>query len=123
MTLATAAPSARGTSVLLGLFPPAMIAGALMFWGLAPDAVTSAPGTILAAILALEVVAERHASWRMTPPEFATDLFCNVVGYTLIGWCTRFLAEEPLTSLKAAASRPRGSCSSPSWRRSGWRSC
>ncbi len=97
------------SSLLLGLVPPAMIAAALAFWGLAPEALTDSPWTIVAAtaitttaILGLEFVAERHASWRMTKREFATDLFYNVLNYSLIAWCTRVLADEPLTRAKAA---------------------
>jgi sterol desaturase/sphingolipid hydroxylase (fatty acid hydroxylase superfamily) len=102
-------PTDARSSLLLGLVPPAMIAAALAFWGLAPDALTGSPWTIVAAtaittaaILGLEFVAERHASWRMTKREFATDLFYNVLNYSLIASCTRVLADEPLTRAKAA---------------------
>jgi len=86
-----------------------MVAGALLFWGLAPETVTSNPLTVIAAttltlvtVLGLEFVAERHASWRMNWREFATDLFYNVLSYTVIAWCTRVLADEPLTAAKEA---------------------
>lgn len=109
MTASPVSPSGRRPSVLLGLIPPAMIAAALLFWGLAPERVSASPWTVLAAtalttilILGLEFVAERHASWRMTPREFATDLYYNALNYTLIGWCTQVFAEQPLTALKGA---------------------
>ena len=92
---------------LLRFAQPAMVAGAVLFWAFAPAAVTANPWTIVAAtavctamILGLEFVAERHASWRMTRREFATDLFYNVLNYSAIAWCTRVLADEPLLAAK-----------------------
>jgi sterol desaturase/sphingolipid hydroxylase (fatty acid hydroxylase superfamily) len=47
-------------------------------------------------------VHERHSSWRLTWREFLTDLFYVVLNFTVIGWCTETLAENPLTAVKHA---------------------
>ncbi|MEO5587156.1 MAG: sterol desaturase family protein [Novosphingobium sp.] len=94
---------------VFNLIPPAMIAVALVFWSFGPAAVLKSAWTlpVMAAsitiiVLALEWVHERHASWRMNPREFFTDLFYVVLNATVISWVSTKLAEDPLTALKAS---------------------
>lgn len=89
--------------------PPAMIALVLCFWAFGPRAVLDNPWTlaitsplIVAVVLGLERVHERHAGWRMNRREFLTDLFYVVLSATVIAWCTRILADDPLAAAKAA---------------------
>ncbi|WP_419827422.1 sterol desaturase family protein [Sphingomonas sp.] len=86
-----------------------MVLGALLFWSLAPTALTTNPWTIVVTsalttlfILWLELANERHASWRMNAREFLTDLFYVVLSSTVISWLTTTLAEDPLKAAKHA---------------------
>ncbi|QDK35470.1 sterol desaturase family protein [Sphingomonas sp. IC081] len=94
---------------LFNLAPPAFVALVVLFWAYGPKAWTDDPNSIIvatslttAAVLALEWVNERHAGWRMTWREFATDLFYVVLSATVIAWTTATLADDPLASLKAS---------------------
>lgn len=89
------------------LLPPATVAVVVMFWAFGPAAWTSSPWAIVVAGLlttafvhGLELVRERHVGWRINRREFATDLFYLTLGYTVIGWTSNALAEEPLIALK-----------------------
>jgi sterol desaturase/sphingolipid hydroxylase (fatty acid hydroxylase superfamily) len=82
--------------------PPAMIAGVLCFWTFGPKALLESPWTlavtsllIVAIVLLLEQVHERHEGWRMNRREFFTDLFYVVLSATVISWCTKVLADDP----------------------------
>ena len=95
--------------LLVNLLPPATVVAVVMFWGLAPQAVLDNPWTLvvatvvtLAFVLALEWVFERHAGWRMTWTEFATDFFYVILSFTVIAWMTEVLAEAPLRAAKAS---------------------
>jgi sterol desaturase/sphingolipid hydroxylase (fatty acid hydroxylase superfamily) len=95
--------------ILISLVQPAMVAVALLFWAYGPAAWTNNPWSIVIAtslttafVLGLEFVNERHASWRMNRREFFTDLFYVVMSYTLIAWCTKLLADEPMMAAKAS---------------------
>jgi len=93
---------------IFNLLPPAMVAMVLAFWAYGPKALVDHPWAfaitsplIVIAILLLELIAERHAGWRMNKQEFFTDLYYSVLNATIILWLTQALAEDPLTSLKA----------------------
>ncbi|MXO65552.1 sterol desaturase family protein [Altericroceibacterium endophyticum] len=89
--------------------PLATVVAICLFWGFAPDDVTTSPVSLLAAAIVvmawtqgLELVFERHESWRINRRELATDIFYVVLTYTVIGWATVTFAEAPLLSLKQA---------------------
>jgi len=89
--------------------PPAMIVAVLCFWAFGPKALLENPWTlavtsplIVVIVLLLEQVHERHAGWRMNRREFFTDLFYVVLSATVIAWCTKVLAEDPLLAVKAS---------------------
>jgi len=105
--MADTTPSAQDH--LVNLIPPAMLAAAVAFWGLAPAAWANsgtvlliAIGATMALIQALEWKFERHAGWRLTWREFMTDVFYVVLGFTVIDWVSTHFAEDPLHALKAA---------------------
>jgi sterol desaturase/sphingolipid hydroxylase (fatty acid hydroxylase superfamily) len=94
---------------IFDLLPPATIAVILLFWSFGPKAwiesswsLIVAGGITTAFILALEFLNERHAGWRLTKREFATDLFYVILGYTVISWVSAALAEDPLKAAKAS---------------------
>jgi sterol desaturase/sphingolipid hydroxylase (fatty acid hydroxylase superfamily) len=101
--------NATGIKTLaIDLLPPLTVVAVVLFWAFGPEAWIKQPWSILIAgslttafVLALELVLERHAGWRMDRREFATDLFYVLLGYTAIAWVTSTFAEEPLTALKA----------------------
>ncbi|MDB5702815.1 MAG: sterol desaturase family protein [Sphingomonadales bacterium] len=92
---------------IFDLLPPATIAVILLLWSIAPAAWIASSWSIIVAgvlttafVLALEGFSERHAEWRMTKREFATDLFYVIMGYTVIAWASIKLAEDPLKAAK-----------------------
>lgn len=94
---------------LFNLVPPAFVAFVVLFWAYGPKAWTDNPNSIIVAtslttaiVLALEWVHERHAGWRLTWREFATDLFYVVLSATAIAWTTATLADDPLANLKSS---------------------
>lgn len=107
---AIGAPSVGNPARLAASYvQPAMVVGAILFWSLAPTALTTNAWTIVVLsalttifVLALELVAERHASWRMNRREFLTDLFYVVLSASVIAWLSTTLAEEPLRAAKAS---------------------
>jgi sterol desaturase/sphingolipid hydroxylase (fatty acid hydroxylase superfamily) len=95
--------------MMLSYVQPVMVTAVLLFWALAPAGWTSSAWSIVIATLAttamiqaLEWVNERHASWRLTWREFATDAFYVTLSYTVIAWASKTFADEPLTALKHA---------------------
>ena len=94
---------------MFSLFQPATLALILIFWASAPASLINNAWTItvasigmLAMVQGLEFVNERHASWRLTPREFLTDLFYLILFYSVILHLETKLAEEPLASAKHA---------------------
>jgi sterol desaturase/sphingolipid hydroxylase (fatty acid hydroxylase superfamily) len=94
-------------NMLFNLLPPIFIVVIVAFWMLAPQAwgksawsITVAGLVTTAIVLALEGVYERHVGWRLTRREFFTDLFYLALGYTVIGWASATLAEDPLKAVK-----------------------
>lgn len=95
--------------ILFSLIQPATVAAIVAFWALAPAWLTGNPlsivvatGLTMAMIQALEWVNERHVGWRLDRREFFTDLFYVILGYTVIGYLSTTLAEEPLKAAKQA---------------------
>jgi len=89
--------------------PPAMIAVVLCFWAFGPVALLGSPWTfgavsalIVATVLFLEWVNERHAGWRMNRREFLTDMFYVVLSATVIAWVSDTVAKDPLKTAKAS---------------------
>ncbi len=94
---------------LFSLLQPAMLALILIFWASAPASwidnpltVTAVSITTLAIVQVLELVMERHASWRTYRLEFLTDLFYAVLFYAVILGVEDSFAEAPLASAKHA---------------------
>jgi sterol desaturase/sphingolipid hydroxylase (fatty acid hydroxylase superfamily) len=92
---------------LINLIPPAMIVVVVLFWAFGPKAwikndwsILIAGGLTTAFVLSLEAVLERYAGWRLNKREFATDFFYLILGYTVISWLSRTLADDPLTATK-----------------------
>jgi sterol desaturase/sphingolipid hydroxylase (fatty acid hydroxylase superfamily) len=95
--------------IVFSLVQPAFLVVILAFWALAPASLTDDPTTLLvsisatlAMIQALEWVNERHVGWRLNWREFLTDIFYVTLGFTVIDFLTKHLAENPLTAAKAA---------------------
>ena len=69
-----------------------MLFALLIFWYYAPNSLAKASPAITIGIafkvllLLLEWVNPRHASWRLTWKEFATDLFYVGLGYTAVSY-------------------------------------
>jgi sterol desaturase/sphingolipid hydroxylase (fatty acid hydroxylase superfamily) len=91
------------------VFQPVTMAVLVLFWALAPASLAQNPLTlvavnflVLAIVVALEFVNERHVSWRTNGREFATDLFYTILMATAIAELTKKLADEPLGMLKHA---------------------
>lgn len=93
--------------VLFRYVQPVMMAAILLFWAFGPASWIKSPWSIVAAtslttafVQGLEWVNERHSGWRLTWREFFTDLFYVVLGSTVIAWCTKTLADDPLAATK-----------------------
>jgi len=93
--------------IMFDLVPPASVAAIVLFWATAPSwFVEKAWSLVLVTCVALiivqllELVHERHASWRINKREFFTDLFYVVFGSTVIQWLTAKLADDPLAAAK-----------------------
>ncbi|WP_296719453.1 sterol desaturase family protein [Erythrobacter sp.] len=92
---------------LINLLPPATLAAVLAFWAFAPESWAEAPWTIivvglgvLAFVQLLELLFERHAGWRITGKELATDVFYVAFGYGVIGTLSELLVNAPMMQLK-----------------------
>src|SRR5882762_5636827 len=77
--------------IMFSLFQPATLVLIVLFWASAPTslldkawAITAASIATLAMVQALEFANERHASWRLSPREFLTDLFYLILYYAVI---------------------------------------
>ncbi len=84
-------------------FQPTMLFALLIFWYYAPNSLAKASTAITIGIafkvllLLLEWVNPRHASWRLTWKEFATDLFYVGLGYTVIRLAGFYLGSGAMT--------------------------
>ena len=90
-------------------FQPVTMATIFLFWAVASPALAHNPWTLTAVnvlvtamVVVLEFVNERHASWRITGREFATDLFYTILTFTVIAQATKWLCDEPLAHAKHA---------------------
>jgi sterol desaturase/sphingolipid hydroxylase (fatty acid hydroxylase superfamily) len=89
-------------------YQPATILVLLLFWGLGPKSLTENPLTlvilgpaIIAMVLSLEWVNERHKSWRLTEEEFLRDLYWFVFTRSgVIALIRTPYINEPLKALK-----------------------
>jgi sterol desaturase/sphingolipid hydroxylase (fatty acid hydroxylase superfamily) len=95
--------------IVFRFFQPTTLALIVLFWTSVPASlldkawsITVASIATLAMVQALEWVNERHASWRLSPREFLTDLFYLILYYAVISTLETKLAEEPLASAKHA---------------------
>ncbi len=95
--------------VVFRYIQPATVLAIVLFWGLAPERLTTSAWTLLIAvglcklaILALEQVNERHAAWRMTRTELLTDLFYVAMVYTLIRYARIHWGDPPVEAAKHA---------------------
>lgn len=81
-------------------FQPAVLFGLIAFWYYAPNSIAKASTAIGIGIgfrvllLALELAAPRHDSWRLTWKEAVTDLFYVGMGYTVVGMMESFLGAD-----------------------------
>jgi sterol desaturase/sphingolipid hydroxylase (fatty acid hydroxylase superfamily) len=93
---------------LVNLLPPATLGAVWTFWALAPAAWVGSPVTMIIVGLAvlgfvqgMELLFERHAGWRITGRELATDVFYVAFGYGVIGFLSEALVNSPLRAVKA----------------------
>lgn len=89
------------------LLPPLTLAAVLSFWTFAPAAWVNSSWSVIVAtsvttafIQGLELLYERHESWRINWREFATDLFYVILSSTVIAWAATTFADDPLGALK-----------------------
>ena len=92
---------------IFDLMPPATLVALLVFWANAPGAwldqwwlLTVVGFVVIAFVLMLEYLNERHQGWRLNKTEFFTDLFYVALNSVVISWATRTLADEPMIALK-----------------------
>jgi len=82
-------------------FQPAVLLAMILFWSLAPDSIAKASVAVGIGIafkvicLGLEWVSERHASWRLTWKELATDVFYVAISYTLVKFAAKHIGSKP----------------------------
>lgn len=93
--------------IALTLVQPAFLVVILLFWAVAPAAWVENPATLVVAvslttglIQLLELVSERHASWRLTWRELFTDVFYVVLSLSAIAWLSKSLGDAPLLAAK-----------------------
>ena len=83
-------------------FQPVMLFAALAFWYYAPNSIAKASTAVWIGIgfkvllLGLEWVNPRHASWRLTWKELATDLFYVGMGYTVVRLVSHYIGSDAL---------------------------
>lgn len=81
-------------------FQPAVLLALIAFWYYAPNSLAKASTAIGIGIafkvllLALEWVAPRHESWRLTWKELITDLFYVGLGYTLLNIVEHYIGAD-----------------------------
>ena len=81
-------------------FQPILLFALIAFWYYAPNSIAKASTAIGVGIgvrmllLALEWVNPRHASWRLTWKELASDLFYVGLGYTLLNLVERYIGSD-----------------------------
>ena len=81
-------------------FQPTMLFALVAFWCYAPDSIAKASTAIAIGIafklllLGLEWVNPRHASWRLTWKECATDMFYVGISYTLVRVAEKHLGSD-----------------------------
>lgn len=81
-------------------FQPGLLFALIAFWYYAPNSIAKASTAIGIGIgvrillLALEWVNPRHASWRLTWKELASDLFYVGLGYTLLNLVERYIGSD-----------------------------
>lgn len=81
-------------------FQPSLLFALIAFWYYAPNSIAKASTAIGIGIgvkillLALEWVNPRHASWRLTWKELASDLFYVGLGYTLLNLVERYIGSD-----------------------------
>jgi sterol desaturase/sphingolipid hydroxylase (fatty acid hydroxylase superfamily) len=95
--------------IAFSLFQPVTMGLIVLFYAVAPASLAQNPWTliavnflVLAIVVALEFINERHVSWRTNGREFATDLFYTIFMATVIAELTKKLADEPLGLVKHA---------------------
>lgn len=83
-------------------FQPAMLVAMILFWTLAPDSIAKASVAIgigivfKIALLGMERISERHAHWRLTWKELASDLFYVGMSYTLIKYAGKHFGDDAI---------------------------
>lgn len=87
---------------LLTWFQPAVLLAMILFWTLAPDSIAKASVAVgigivfKLVVLGLEWVSERHASWRLTWKELASDVFYVALSFTLIKYVGKHYGDDAL---------------------------
>lgn len=83
-------------------FQPTVLVALIAFWYYAPNSIAKA-STAFAMGLAfmvffqvLECLNPRHASWRLTWKEFATDLFFVGISFTLVRLASRYIGDDAI---------------------------
>lgn len=83
-------------------FQPVVLVALVTFWYYAPNSIAKASTAVWISIgfrvllHALEWINPRHASWRLTWKELATDLFYVGLGYTLLRLINGFIGSDAI---------------------------
>ena len=83
-------------------FQPAMLVAMILFWTFAPDSIAKASVAVGIGIvfkitlLGMERISERHAHWRLTWKELASDLFYVGMSYTLIKYAGKQFGDDAI---------------------------
>lgn len=97
----------RAKQVFFRYVQPATVAAIVAFWALLPERLVENPLTIIVAafstklfVLALEQFNERHAGWRLTRAELASDLVYVAIVYTLVRYARIHFGDAPVDALR-----------------------
>lgn len=83
-------------------FQPAILVAMILFWTFAPDSIAKASVAVgigivfKIALLGMERISERHAHWRLTWKELASDLFYVGMSYTLIKYAGKHFGDDAI---------------------------
>ncbi len=83
-------------------FQPTVLVALIAFWYYAPNSIAKASTAFAMGLgfmllfQVLECLNPRHASWRLTWKEFATDLFFVGISFTLVRLASRYIGDDAI---------------------------
>lgn len=83
-------------------FQPAVLVAMILFWTFAPDSIAKPAVAVGIGIvfkltlLGMERISERHAHWRLTWKELASDLFYVALSYTLVKYVGKHFGDDAI---------------------------